>query len=388
MLKWVFIGVFLILRKLSLINFRNYKKLSITFNKTINILTGNNAQGKTNILESIYFLAITKSFRTNYESILINEDSESAKVKGEIKVEDIYKELSIDISSNSKKVKLNNNIYKKISDYITNLNVIISSPEDRYIINGTPAERRNFLNVELSQISRSYLKKYNEFNKLLKIRNDYLKMIYKNANSDQRYLDSLTDNLIEREVVIYKERKKFIDLLNERIGEIYKNISGVDGLRLLYAPNIEFSDFTTETITSTLKEKYKKSLRKETENGMTLYGPHRDDFKFLIEEKDISVYGSEGQQKLATIALKLSEISIFKALTDTFPILLLDDIFSELDKTNRNRLVQYINSDIQVIITTNDTKGINKKLLDKAKIFEVKDCKVKEKGENNDRDKQ
>ena len=388
MLKWVFFGVYLILRKLNLINFRNYKKVTVTFNKKINILTGNNAQGKTNILESIYFLAITKSFRTSHESTLINENSTNAKVKGEIKVEDVYKELSIELGSNSKKVKLNNNIYNKISDYITNLNVVISSPEDRYIINGTPAERRNFLNVELSQISRHYLKKYNEFNKLLKIRNDYLKMIYKNANSDERYLDSLTDNLIEREVVIYQERKKFIDLINDRIGEIYTNISGIVGLKLEYQPNIEFETFETDTIVSTLKNKYKKSFRKETENGMTLYGPHRDEFRFLINDKDISVFGSEGQQKLATIALKLSEISIFKEITNTLPILLLDDIFSELDRTNRNRLIQYIDSDMQVIITTNDTRGISKKLLENAKIFEVKDCNLKEKGESNDRNKQ
>jgi len=387
-LKWVFFGVFLILRKLNLINFRNYKKLTITFSKKINILTGNNAQGKTNILESIYFLAITKSFRTNHESTLINEFSSVAKVKGELKVEDVYKELSIELGSSYKKVRLNSNAYNKISDYITNLNVIISSPEDRYIINGTPAERRNFLNVELSQISRHYLKKYNEFNKLLKIRNDYLKMIYKNANSDERYLDSLTDNLIEREVIIYQERHKFIDLINENIGEIYKNISGIEGLRLLYQPNVEFENFKTDIITSTLRDKYKKSLRKETENGMTLYGPHRDDFSFLIKDKDISVFGSEGQQKLATIALKLSEISIFKNITNTLPILLLDDIFSELDKTNRNRLIQYIDSDMQVIITTNDTKGISKKILDNAKIFDIKDCKLKEKGESNDRNKQ
>ena len=353
------------------------------FCERINILIGDNAQGKTNILESVYFLAITKSFRTTYDTNLINSNSEETKVKAEIKVEDIYKELSVELSNTSKKVKLNNNPIKKISDYITNFNVIISSPEDRYIINGTPAERRNFLNVELSQISRNYLKKYNEFNKLLKIRNDYLKMIYKNANSDERYLESLTENLIEREVTIYQERKKFIDLINKQIFEIYQNISGISGLKLTYVTNVEFENFEKETIVTSLREKYKKSLRKETETGMTLYGPHRDDLRFMINDKDISIFGSEGQQKLATIALKLSEIDIFKKTTDTLPVLLLDDVFSELDKTNKNRLIQYINGDMQVIIATNDTKGISKKLLTNAKIFEIKDSRVEEKGESN-----
>ena len=381
MLKWVFYGVILLLRKLNLINFRNYKRLNITFSKNINIFIGNNAQGKTNIIESIYFLAITKSFRTTNDSNLINDLSDITKVKGEIKVEDIYKTLSIELTPSSKKVKVNENPVKKISDYITNFNVIISSPEDRYIINGTPAERRNFLNVELSQISRSYLKKYNEFNKLLKIRNDYLKMLFKSANSDQRYLDSLTDNLIEREILIYQERKKFIDRINERIGEIYKKIAGIIDLKIIYEPNIEFSSFDTDNLSKVLKEKYRKTQRKEMENGTTLHGPHRDELRFLIENKDIKMFGSVGQQKLATIALKLAEIEVFKEETQTLPILLLDDVFSELDKKNQNRVIKYIIGELQVIIATNDTRGISKKLLNSAKIYEVKGCTIEEKGE-------
>ncbi len=373
----------MILRKVKLINFRNYKKLSLNLDKKINIFIGDNAQGKTNILESIYFLALTKSYRT-VDQNLIRKEAVAAKVNGEIKDNSIYRSMSVEISKDSKIVRINNNEVKKISDYITNLNVILISPEDISIIQGTPAERRNFLNIELSQLSRNYIKKYNEFNKLLKIRNNYLKMLYKSSNPDRRYLDSVTDNLIEREVDIYKERKMFIDKINERITQIFENITGKNNFKVKYETNVEFSEFTDKCISDTLKERYNRNYMKEVENGMTLYGPHRDDLSFTLDNDDIKLYGSQGQQKVATIALKLSEIDIFKEVKDSYPIILLDDIFSELDTKSRNKLIGYINRDIQVVITSNDTKGLNKKFLDIAKISKVVNGNVIEKvGKNN-----
>ena len=373
----------MILRKVKLINFRNYKKLSLNLDKKINIFIGDNAQGKTNILESIYFLALTKSYRT-VDQNLIRKEAVAAKVNGEIKDNSIYRSMSVEISKDSKIVRINNNEVKKISDYITNLNVILISPEDISIIQGTPAERRNFLNIELSQLSRNYIKKYNEFNKLLKIRNNYLKMLYKSSNPDRRYLDSVTDNLIEREVDIYKERKMFIDKINERITQIFENITGKKNFKVKYETNVEFSEFTDKCISDTLKERYNRNYMKEVENGMTLYGPHRDDLSFTLDNDDIKLYGSQGQQKVATIALKLSEINIFKEVKDSYPIILLDDIFSELDTKSRNKLIGYINRDIQVVITSNDTKGLNKKFLDIAKISKVVNGNVIEKvGKNN-----
>ena len=373
----------MILRKVKLINFRNYKKLSLNLDKKINIFIGDNAQGKTNILESIYFLALTKYYRT-VDQNLIRKEAVADKVNGEIKDNSIYRSMSVEISKDTKIVRINNNEVKKISDYITNLNVILISPEDISIIQGTPAERRNFLNIELSQLSRNYIKKYNEFNKLLKIRNNYLKMLYKSSNPDRRYLDSVTDNLIEREVDIYKERKMFIDKINERITQIFENITGKKNFKVKYETNVEFSEFTDKCISDTLKERYNRNYMKEVENGMTLYGPHRDDLSFTLDNDDIKLYGSQGQQKVATIALKLSEIDIFKEVKDSYPIILLDDIFSELDTKSRNKLIGYINRDIQVVITSNDTKGLNKKFLDIAKISKVVNGNVIEKvGKNN-----
>ena len=360
----------MIIKKIKVVNYRNLLKQTINFDKKTNIFIGDNAQGKTNILESIYFLALTKSYRTN-DSNLINKNEEFTKVTGDIRDTGIFKSLSVELNNSQKKVKINNNDVSKISDYITNLNVVLVSPEDINILQGTPAERRNFLNIELSQISKNYIKKYNEFNKILKIRNNYLKMLYNTSNQDKRYLDSLTENLIEREIAIYQERKKFIDLINNNVANIYKNIIGLKNFKIVYETNIDFDNFETEYLKNAITKKYEKNLNKEIENGMTLYGPHRDELRFLIGEDDIKIYGSQGQQKVAIIALKLSEISIFKDYTNTYPILLLDDIFSELDVKTRNKLINFIPEDIQVIITSNDTRGINKKFLDSAKIYKV-----------------
>ncbi len=368
----------MIIKKINILNFRNLKKQSINFDKKSNIFIGDNAQGKTNILESIYFLALTKSYRTN-DFNLINKDENFTKVKGEVRDTGIFKTLSVELNESQKIVKINNNEISKISDYITNLNVVLVSPEDINILQGTPAERRNFLNIELSQISKNYIKKYNEFNKILKIRNNYLKMLYNNSNSDMRYLDSLTENLIEREVDIYQERNRFIDLINQNVSNIYEDIMGIKNFKVFYETNIEFENYDTDYLKDTIKKKYDKNLKKEIENGMTLYGPHRDELKFLIGEDDIKIYGSQGQQKVAIIALKLSEITIFKEFTGTYPIILLDDIFSELDMKTRNKLINYIPEEIQTIITSNDTKGINRKFLDSAKIYKVVKGKIVEK---------
>lgn len=372
----------MILRKIKVVNYRNLVKQEIKFSDKINIFIGDNAQGKTNLLESIYFLALTKSYRTQ-DTNLINKDSIKTKVLGEIRDGGVFKSLSVELDSDKKIVKINDNVVQKISDYITNLNVVLVSPEDINILQGTPQERRNFLNIELSQLSKNYIKKYNEFNKILKIRNNYLKLSYASSNTDSRYLDSLTENLIEREIDIYQERHNFINQINENISDIYKDIMGIKNFKVVYETNIDFDNYETDYLKEKITEKYKKNIKKELENGMTLYGPHRDDIKFVINADDIKLYGSQGQQKVAIISLKLSEIPIFKKITNTSPIILLDDVFSELDVKTRNKLIKYLPSDTEVIITSNDTKGINRNFINSAKIFNVVKGKIVEKEEDN-----
>lgn len=370
----------MILRKLKLINFRNYKSFNINFQKNINIIVGDNAQGKTNILESIYTLALTKSYRTTNDSNLIRIEQEKFIITGETKDEKVFKKLSLELYKGTKTAKINDNIINKISDYVGNLYVILSSPDDLQMIKGAPSERRNFLNIEISQLSSNYIKKYNEFNKILKMRNDYLKLLFTNSLGDYNYLEILTNNLIEREVDIYIERKNFIDKINENLTRIYKDITNIKDLKIIYQPNIELNNFDPEQIKRVLKDKYKRNQQREITMGMTLYGPHRDDFTFTIDNNDIKIFGSQGQQKLAFIALKFSEIPIFEEKTGTKPIILLDDIFSELDKNKKNKLIQYINNDYQVIITSNDTKDISKKILKDSNIYKIKDGKIIEKG--------
>ena len=376
----------MILRKLKLVNFRNYKSLNINLQKNINIIVGDNAQGKTNILESIYTLALTKSYRTTNDSNLIRLTQEKFIITGETKDEKIFKKLSLELYKGNKVAKINDNVINKISDYVGNLYVILSSPDDLQMIKGSPADRRNFLNIEISQLSSNYIKKYNEFNKILKMRNDYLKLLFTNSLCDYNYLDILTNNLIDREIDIYIERNNFINKINDSITDIYRNITGIKNLKILYETNIEFNNYEPSEMKKILLDKYKKNQKREISMGMTLYGPHRDDFTFLIDNNDIKIFGSQGQQKLAFIALKFSEIPIFEEKTNTKPIILLDDIFSELDKTKKNKLIQYIDNDYQVIITSNDTKDISKKILKDANIFKIQDGKIVEKGgENNGR---
>lgn len=372
----------MILTKISLVNFRNYKKCNVKFNNQVNIFLGNNAQGKSNILESIYVLALTKSYRTNYDDILKRKGSDSYKIVGDIKIGKYFKNLSVSSSNNEKKVFINDTNIKKISDYVSTFNVILFSPEDVETIKGTPSLRRDLLNIEISQLSQQYIKNYNEYNKILKMRNDYLKLIYTNGISDYRYLDVLTNNLIDRAVNIYKERINFINKINENISTIYNNLTKSDQLKILYEANI---DITNNNLKEQLEEKYRLNQNKEVVAGMTLYGPHRDDFSFIINDNDAKTYGSQGQQKMAMIAFKLAEIPIFEEITGTKPVLLLDDIFSELDKSKKNHLIEFINDGIQVIITANDTVGISKKLLNNAKVFRIENGKIKDEGDYNGR---
>lgn len=365
--------------KLKLVNFRNYSTLAIKLGDGMNIFVGDNAQGKTNILEAITILSLTKSHRLGVYPNVIMFDRKKAKIKGVIRKDQIISKLEIDMEENNKKLFLNQTEIKKVADYISNLNVIVFSPDDLEIIKGSPNVRRNLLNIQLSQISKVYLTVYNEYNKLLRTRNEYLKVLFQNSIADSSYLDIITDKLVEKAVIIYQMRKEYLDFVNNSIDKYYKDINGNSGLLVEYHPNIEFDSYDKESIRKTLEHYYKKNYKKELNYGMTLVGPHRDDFTFLFCEKDLKFFGSQGQQKTAVLAYKLSEIDIFREKLNTLPVLLLDDIFSELDLKKRNRLLKLIHQGIQSIITTTDLRNINKKYLENAYIYNVKNGNVERK---------
>lgn len=362
--------------RLNIINFRNYQKETIILGKGMNIFLGENGSGKTNILESISVLALTKSHRVGDSPNLIRFGTTKTKIMGKIKDNKIIKNLEVEIGIGYKNLKKNKTEIKKISDYISNLNVIVFAPDDLEIIKGSPNIRRNLLNVELSQISKTYLNTYNEYNKILKTRNEYLKILFTSGLADKQYLHIITDKLIEKAVIIYTMRNDFINKVNEHIDKIYDHIANSEGLKMIYENNIGINHYDEEELRKKLKHLFFKNEKREIMNGMTLYGPHRDDFTFFLHDKDLKYFGSQGQQKLTILSLKLSLIPIFKELTNSYPVLLLDDIFSELDIKKRNKLLKYINKDIQSIITTTDLKNINKRYLDNCNIYSVNKGKV------------
>ena len=368
------------IKSLKLLNFRNYKELNLDFSEGINIFIGENGVGKTNILESIYVLSLTKSNRYGTNLDLINHQEESTSLIGEVDYLDYLKRYQVDISKNSKKVYINNQEIKRITDYISNFCVTTFMPSDIDIIKGSPSTRRNLLNIQIGELYNNYLKYVNEYNSLLKIRNDYLKKLNINGNMDFKYLEVIDQKMIEISLKIYYFRYFYVSEINKIIPVVFKKITNISNLQLEYVNNLNLETYDEEKIKDLLKNKFKKNLNKEIILGMTLNGVHRDDLIFKINSYDAKIYASEGQQKMIVIAYKISELLLFKKIKKEYPVLLLDDVFSEIDVKKRNNIIKYLKSDIQVIITTNDILNIDKSLVDEAKIFKIKNGNIKTKG--------
>lgn len=371
----------MILEKIYINQFRNYDSLELQFHKGINIIYGENAQGKTNLLESIYVLALTKSHRSFIDNHLIQSGKKSSKIRGMVQTDQLPMQLEITIGNKKKKIKLDNQEIKRVSDYISKMNIIIFYPEDLDLIKGSPSLRRRYLNSEISQLSSNYLNIYSEYNKILKIRNDYLKKLNKGITIDDGYFDILTQYLVDKAVIIYQERKRFIDQINHYGKEVFFRLSSLGNFRLCYKTTIPFEYGNVISMKQLMIEKLEKIRDTEIKLGVTLVGPHRDDFEFYIGDQNLKLFGSQGQQRMAILALKLSEIDIFREIKNTTPILLLDDVFSELDDNKKNNLLFYMNQDIQTIITTTDLKNIDAEILKNAQLIHVCNGKIVNKQE-------
>lgn len=359
--------------KLHLKNFRNYQELLIDFNNRLNIIIGDNAQGKTNILEAIYYLSITKSFLSVSDRCVIRRDALFSQIGGKINSVAGSKKLAVLINENGKKTEINDKEIKKHSDYIGNFRTVIFSPDNLRLIKEGPANRRRFLNIEISQLHRKYINILNEFNVVLKQRNEYLKVI-KNGEYNTLYFNVLNTKFVLLAVDIYKYRETFINKVNYYLDKTYKEISDYDGLKLKYITNIDIT--TEEEMKTSLISKLEKNFDKEVIYGSTMIGPHRDDFSFYLDENDLLMYGSQGQLKMAVLSLKLSEIEVFKDVSLEYPVLLLDDLFSELDIDKRNRIINYLNRDIQTIITTTDVDSVNNENISNSYITKIEAGKV------------
>ena len=366
----------MILKKIELHNFRNYEKLMTRFYKGINIIYGDNAQGKTNLLESIYVLGLTKSHRSFIDNNLIKNNCESLLIKGTVSGDLFDKNLQIVIDNKSKSYEIDGLSVKKVSDYISNVNIIIFYPDDLEILKGSPQLRRKYLNMELSQLYNSYFVVLNDYNKLLKMRNEYLKKMNKGQNFDMNYFDIITSYLIEKAIIIYQMRYKYIKKINETCAQIYKDIMGLDGFHIEYISNLKIKDMKDPMLKEKLFEQYRNQLDYEQRMCITTLGPHKDDFNFMVGSNNLKLYGSQGQQRVAVLTLKLAEIPIFKKYKETTPILLLDDVFSELSDDKKNNLIKYISKDIQTIITTTELNNLDGRLVKKAKLFKIEKGKL------------
>lgn len=357
------------IKKVEIVNFRNYNSVTVNLHDKINIIYGNNAGGKTNLLESIYVLGLTKSHRSFIDNNLIKNGCDFFKLKGLLVKDGIKYNLEIN-NNRRKRMLLDQKEVNKISEYISNMNIIIFYPEDLEIIKGSPGVRRNFLDLELSQLYSNYINILTEYNRLLKMRNERLKI---ENNYNDQYLDILTEYLVDRGVMIYKMRLKLVTRLNEYCSDIYEDLTGNKGFVIKYRPNILIND---DNIKEKYLETYKKNRFKEFKVGKTLYGPHLDDIEFYLNDVNLKHYGSQGQQRISVIATKLAEIEIFKKYKKEIPILLLDDVFSELDVEKRNNLLKYIDGDIQTIITTTDLENFDKDILANSKIIKIENGKI------------
>lgn len=368
------------LKELKIKNFRNYSEANLLLSPSINIFIGDNGVGKTNILEAIYVLSLTKSARYGTDTDLIKLGENNLSIEGIVDYDDYQKEYKINIDKFSKRVYRNNIQIKKISEYLSEFCITSFLPNDIEIIKGSPSLRRNTLNIEIGILYNQYLDYVNEYNRLLKMRNEYLKRLNLNGYSDSKYLDVINLKMIDLSVKIYKFRFNYLEEINNILPSIYKKLTGISDIKILYDCSLGIKEYDEELIKDTMLKKYKINLYKEMLQGMTITGLHRDDLIFLVNNNDAKIYASQGQQRLIVIAYKIAELLVFKKIKKEYPILLLDDVFSEIDIKKRNNIVKYLKSDIQVIITTTDLEDIQEDLVKSAKIFKIKNGEIKIKG--------
>lgn len=356
------------IQKIKLENFRNYDKQELDINEGLNIFIGDNAQGKTNVIESIYLSSIGKSFRTNKDNELIKFDKEYFNI--DIEYFKNSRENSINIfleNSKSKIVKLNGIKIDKLSQMVGNINVILFSPDELKIIKQSPSIRRKFFDISISQVKPIYLYYILQYNKILIQRNNLLKQLSKNRSLIDT-IDIWNEKLIETGIKIIEIRKEYIQKISPILKEKHKQLSeDMEDVYLKYLPNCEDE--------KSFRDKLHKNLQYDIDRGYTNNGPHKDDYCFYINEIDLSKFGSQGQQRSAILSYKLAEIDNLYEEFGEYPILLLDDVTSELDKNRITRLLDNLKMH-QTIITCTDID--NFKLLSDYKLFVVKEGKVEE----------
>lgn len=351
------------INKIQINNFRNYKKEEIKLDKNINLFYGENAQGKTNIIEAIFLGSMGKSFRTKKDKEMIKLNSEKAILKIEYEKYDRDGNVKIELS-NKKNIYLNGIKIKKLSELLGNINIVIFTPDDINILKGPPQNRRRFLDIMISQLKPNYMYHLNLYLKTLEQRNNYLRQI-REEKKDENLLDIWDEKLIAEAEIIYQYRKEYMNKIKEKIKKIHKEItSNQEEIEIEYVSECQ----TKENYLRILKERRKLDIIK----GFTTKGIHRDDFVIYINKKQLNIYGSQGQHRTAILSLKLAELNIVKEEVGEEPILLLDDFMSELDEKRIRRFLNKIEN-TQVIITCTEKINVeNKNIL----IYNVKEGSI------------
>lgn len=346
----------MIIEELRVINFRNYKDIHLKFHPRLNIFVGNNAQGKTNLLEAIYLCAVGRSFRTNRDNEMINIEKQQAYVR--VKLKKKYGDVDIEIrlsSGHGKDAKVNNICLTKIGELLGNLNVVLFSPEDLKLIKGGPGERRKFMDREISQIFTRYYYILGQYNKILRHRNRLLK------DSRKRNLDLevWNEQLAMTGAWIIFYRRNFIKRINLLARLMHRKVTGsAETLEIIYDSDVEVEDNDRiDQIKGNMLKKLENSINTDKKKGLTTTGPHRDDIILMINGLNAKNYGSQGQQRTVVLSLKLAEIELIKGEVGEYPVLLLDDVMSELDSERQNYLISNLKN-VQTFITTAITEHI------------------------------
>jgi len=352
---------------IALKNFRNYKELDINFSKNINILYGDNAQGKTNILEAIYIAATTKSHRNSKDKDIIEFGHDESHIRLILNKLDVSHRIDMHLRKNqSKGVAIDSIPIRRSTELFGLINIIMFSPEDLSVVKNGPGERRRFMDMEICQLSRIYYSNLLKYNKILDQRNNLLKQIYFNPSIEDT-LDIWDDQLVETGISIINERKNFIEMINNIIKDIHKGItSDKEKIEIKYESNVEADSF---------KAVITNKRQMDIKNSVTMTGPHRDDFGVYINDNDVRVYGSQGQQRTAALSLKLAEIELVKKIINDNPILLLDDVMSELDSKRRDALLEQL-KDIQTIITCTGYDDFIRQRVEVDKIYKISEGRI------------
>lgn len=346
----------MILKSLQIRNFRNYDYASLSFDQGIHLITGKNAQGKTNILEAIAYVSTTRSHRSSDDKDLIQEGKDSFVLDASIMKQQSSFDIRAAVNEQGKNLFYYRNPVKKVSDFIGLFNAVLFCPDDMTLFNASPRVRRRFIDMELSKVSKSYTKLLSESGRLLKERNAYLKQ----THIDKTYLEVLTDRLIDQELIIMKQRNIFLNDVLKHCKSFYEDLSQDDtSLSFTYMSCVPY-DEDIKVMRQSLKLKYDKSLERDCFLKQTTVGIHKEDFMFMINGKEIASYASQGQKRSVLLSMKIGIVYMIEQIIHEFPVLLLDDVFSELDDYRRKKLLTSLPQEVQIFITTTDVHEIPK----------------------------